>query len=94
MPQLEPKGKVGRQNTHLSEREDEVRLLHFETDAEEVAHGNVHIPSVNPPSMGMNWDPIRKEPAKDEYREEFDPGRGGYGKKFQDDDRGFGSEYM
>jgi len=30
--------------------------------------------------------------VRDEYREEFDPGRGGFGKKFKDE--GYAGEYM
>ena len=30
--------------------------------------------------------------VRDEYREEFDPGRGGYGKKFQEE-AGYANEY-
>ncbi|KAK4540133.1 Nuclear cap-binding protein subunit 2 [Oleoguttula mirabilis] len=31
--------------------------------------------------------------VRDEYREEFDPGRGGYGKRFREDQEGFADEY-
>ena len=49
-------------DAYLAKGTDQVVFFHLEANTIEITHGYVDITSVNPPPVGMEWDPLGEKP--------------------------------